>query len=180
MALAGLHPKSILASLAILALGVSLLACQPQDERAGLWLTGDRAAGPVADWSFTAAIEEIFVETRPWYGLRHSTTIWCVDLDGRLYVGSYGEEEKAWEKAVAHDAEARLRIDGQLHDVTLVPVTDPALRQALDARYDAKYDMQEVFGEDVPGWRYYRVGQSRGDVGSTRPERENTERARFG
>ena len=95
-------------------------------------------------------------------------------------MGSYGEEEKAWEKAVAHDAEARLRIDGQLHDVTLVPVTDPALRQALDARYDAKYDMREVFGEDVPGWRYYRVGQSRGDIGSTRPERENTERARFG
>ncbi len=36
MALAWLHPKSILGSLAILALGVSLLACQPQDERAGL------------------------------------------------------------------------------------------------------------------------------------------------
>lgn len=153
--------------LAVSGLLVAALACQPQDERAGLWLTGEAAAEPVGDWSFTAGIEEIFIETRPWYGLPHSTTIWCVELDGRLYVGSYGPEKKAWEEAIAHDPEARLRIDGRLYDVSLVAVTAPALIQSLTARYNEKYDMQEVFGEDVPEWWYYRVEPSRGARSST-------------
>jgi len=145
----------------------AVLACQPRDERAGLWLTGEAAAEPVEDWSFTEGIDEIFIETRPWYGLPHSTTIWCVELDGRLYVGSYGPEKKAWEKAIAYDPEARLRIEGRLYNVSLVPVTDPAMVRRLTARYNEKYDMQEVFGEEVPEWWYYRVEPSRGARGST-------------
>lgn len=162
MALRPFDPESTRARLAVLGLLIGILACQPRDERAGTWLMGQGTVGPVEDWRFTAGIEEIFIETRPWYGIRHSTTIWCVELDGQLYVGSYGEEKKAWEQAVARDPEARLLIGGRLHNVTLVPVTDAALGQALDARYGAKYDMQEVFGDDVPGWWYYRVEQPGG------------------
>jgi squalene-hopene/tetraprenyl-beta-curcumene cyclase len=130
------------------------------DERPGTWLEGEPFVGSVSDWTFTAGIDEIFIETRPWYGLPHSTTIWCVELEGRLYIGSYGDVEKAWEKAIAHDSAARLRIDGRLHEVTLVPVDDPRLNRKVDSRYGEKYDMGEVFGEDVPAWRYYRVEQS--------------------
>jgi len=38
-------------------------------------------------------------------------------------------------------------------------VTDRDLIEALDAAYARKYDMEEVFGEEVPNWRYYRVAQ---------------------
>jgi hypothetical protein len=133
------------------------LACQPKDERPGFGLRGERASGLVQDWRFTDAVEEIFIETRTWYGLRHSTTIWCVDLDGQLYIGSYDDEVKFWERNVARDPEARLGIDGLIYDVTVTPVAPSDLNRKLDERYASKYDMTDVFGDDVPAWRYYRV-----------------------
>jgi hypothetical protein len=144
--------------LVLLATLVSV-ACQPRDERPGLWLSGEPAEDKVADWSFTDEIQEVFIETRPWYGIPHSTTIWCATLDGALYVGSYGDETKSWERNIERDPEARLSIGGRIYDVSLVPVTDDERIRALDAAYASKYDMVEVFGEEVPDWRYYRVAQ---------------------
>jgi len=71
--------------------------------------------------------------------------------------GSYDEDVKYWERNVARRPEARLRIEGRLHDVTVTPVADTELDRSLDERYAAKYDMAEVFGDDPPPWRYYRV-----------------------
>lgn len=133
------------------------LACQPRDETPGLWLRGETVLERVDDWRFTNAVEEIFVQTRPWYGIAHSTTIWCVELDGELYIGSYGDQKKAWEKNVERDPEAELAIAGKLYPVTVTPVTEPGRIEALDAAYAQKYDMAEVFGEGVPEWWYYRV-----------------------
>jgi hypothetical protein len=138
---------------------VGLPACQPKDETPGVWLRGEVASEEVVDWRFTNEVQEIFVETRPWYGVPHSTTIWCVELDGALYIGSYGDEKKAWEKNVARDPSARLAISGKLHEVTVEPVTAPALTEALDAAYAQKYDMVEVFGDEVPEWWYYRAAR---------------------
>ncbi len=148
-------------ALCLVLLGIGLFAagCQPKDTRPGLWLTGERAETTVQDWRFTNDVEEIFVETRTWYGFRHSTTIWCVELDGHLYIGSYDDDVKFWERNVARNSAARLRIEGRIHDVTVTAVADPALSRELDARYSAKYDMAEVFGEDLPAWRYYSVAQ---------------------
>jgi hypothetical protein len=133
------------------------IGCQPEDVRPGAWLRGDAAGEPVDDWGFTDHIEEIFIQTRTWYGVPHSTTIWCATVDGNLYVGSYGDEKKTWEKNIARDPAARLRIDGILHDVTLAEVKDAALNAELDAAYTHKYDMAEVFGDELPPWWYYRV-----------------------
>jgi len=151
-----------LLQLALLAPLLLPIACQPKDERPGAWLRGESFAKPVADWSFAADSEEIFVETRPWYGIRHSTTIWCVVLDNVLYVGSYGDEKKSWEKNVARNSAARLSIDGKLYEVNITPVTAKNLATALDAAYAAKYDMEEVFGAETPPWWYYRVTQGSG------------------
>ncbi len=133
------------------------LGCQPRDETPGLWLRGEIVEEWVDDWRFTREIDEIFVETRPWYGIPHSTTIWCVELGGELYVGSYGDEKKAWEKNIASDARAELAIAGKLYRVTLTPVTARLQSEALDAAYAQKYDMAEVFGDALPSWWYYRV-----------------------
>ena len=156
--------------LSLLGLGLLFTACQPEDTRPGFWLKGQRANETVEDWRFTGDVEEIFVETRTWYGVRHSTTIWCVDLDGLLYIGSYDDDVKYWEKNVARNSAARLRIQDQIYDVTVTPVADRVLSERLDQRYAEKYDMAEVFGDDLPAWRYYRVrlwGQH-GDVGALR------------
>ena len=80
--------------LALLSVVLVATACQPEDETPGLWLQGETVEEKIADWSFSDDVEEIFIETRPWYRLPHSTTIWCVALDGGLYIGSYGEEKK--------------------------------------------------------------------------------------
>jgi hypothetical protein len=143
--------------LAALVAAVAVLGCQPEDETPGLWLRGEVALERVDDWRFTNDIEEIFVETRPWYGIPHSTTIWCVELGGSLYIGSYGDEKKAWEKNLARDPRVKLAISGKLYEVTLAPVTEPSQAEALDAAYAQKYDMAEVFGDVIPEWWYYHV-----------------------
>lgn len=149
-------PLRLLFLLALAALSVS---CQPKDVRPGLWLRGELVEERVDDWRFTEEIEEIFIETRPWYRIPHSTTIWCVERNGNLYIGSYGDEKKAWEKNVARSPDARLAIAGKIYEVTVTPVDDRAVTDALDAAYAQKYDMGEVFGDDLPEWWYYRVEQ---------------------
>ncbi len=148
-----------LSLLTALAVASGSIACQPKDVRPGLWVRGEAVEERVDDWSFTDEIEEIFIETRPWYGVPHSTTIWCVDLNGKLYIGSYGDKKKAWERNIARNPEARLAIQGKVYEVTVAPVTERDRIEALDAAYTQKYDMVEVFGEEVPDWRYYRVAQ---------------------
>jgi hypothetical protein len=138
---------------------LATLGCQPRDETPGLWLRGVSAEQRVDDWIFTDDIEEIFIETRPWYVLPHSTTIWCVELDGELYIGSYGDERKTWEGNVARNPVAKLSIAGMLYEVTVKPETGPGRIERLDEAYARKYDMAEVFGDELPEWRYYRVVQ---------------------
>ncbi len=150
------YPMRLLNSMMLVAV-IAALGCQPSDETPGLWLRGEVAVAPVDDWKFTRDIDEIFVETHPWYGIPHSTTIWCAELDGELYVGSYGEEIKTWEQHAVSDPQVELSIAGKLYPATLAPVTDRARNQALGIAYARKYDMAEVFGDELPSWRYYRV-----------------------
>lgn len=150
--------RHIAAIAALLLPGVLCSACQPEDERPGFWLSGESSTEALKDWRFTGEVEEVFIETATWYGVRHSTTIWCVDLDGDLYIGSYTEGDlKYWEENVARSPEARLRIEDRIYDVSVAPVANAELKERLDRRYAEKYDMAEVFGDDLPVWRYYRV-----------------------
>ncbi len=133
--------------------------CEPKDVRPGLWLGGEEVTTRVADWTFTDKTEEVFIETRPWYFIPHSTTIWCVQVDGNLYIGSYGNEPKTWEVNLERDAHARIRIHGKIYRVAVTRITDEALTSDIDVAYNQKYDMAAVFGSDVPEWWFYRVEQ---------------------
>lgn len=64
---------------------------------------------------------------------------------------------KYWEKNVARNPAARLRIQAQIYDVIVTRVANRELSERLDPRYAEKYDMAEVSGDDLPAWRYYRV-----------------------
>ena len=69
----------------------------------------------------------------------------------------YVLEHYDWERNLAHDPEARLRIASRIYDVTVTPVTSPELTGTLDTRYETQYDMEAVFGEAPPDWRYYEI-----------------------
>jgi hypothetical protein len=120
-------------------------------------MPGVAAEEQVENWNFTNDVDEIFIETRTWYRVPHVTTIWCVSLSGELYIGSYGEGKKYWEKNVARNADARVSIDGVIYEVRVDPITEPAAVAVLDAALNRKYDMQAVFGDEDPPWWFYRV-----------------------
>jgi hypothetical protein len=142
---------------------IAWTGCQPKDVKPGTWLRGDSIETKVTDWRFTDNAEEVFIQTPTWYLIPHSTTIWCKELDGELYIGSYGEsyevDAKKWEKNVARNPKAKLRIDGKIYDVNVTAVKDAALTARIDKAYNEKYDMAEVFGDDLPNWWFYLVKQ---------------------
>lgn len=119
--------------------------CEPQDRRPGLWVSGEVADTPAESWAFTDDIDEIFVETRTWYGIPHSVTTVVVAHDGTLYVPSLyrdgGEfpEPKYWNRNVASDPNVRLKIGDTLYEREAHLVTDPEERQAALAAFAEKY-----------------------------------------
>jgi hypothetical protein len=115
------------------------LGCNPRDVRAGLRLSGEEVAEPIADWSFTDAAKEAFLETRAWWG-RHSVTVWLVSVDGRLFVaGDNRGTRKRWVANLDRDPRARLAIGGRVYPLRARRVTDPVLWDRVTARYPVKY-----------------------------------------
>lgn len=152
-------PIAIRLSLVLLTLSVLAVGCEPKDVRPGLWLSGEEVSSPVENWQFTDEIDEVFIETRPWYGIPHSTTIWCVRVASDLYIGSYGEEKKYWEINILRDPRARIRIESKIYDVTITRLDDEVMYRAVSTAYRQKYDMATVFGKKIPPWSFYRVAQ---------------------
>jgi hypothetical protein len=135
-------PLETAAALAALCL---LAACEPSDRRPGLWLRGEVVAEPVSDWSFTSDVQEIFVETRTWYGIPHSVTTVCAADGADLFVPSVyfegGEypDARFWNRNVARDPRVRLGIAGRLYERRAVLVTGPEERARALAAFARKY-----------------------------------------
>jgi hypothetical protein len=132
--------------LAVAVLSLALLAgCAPRDRRPGLWLSGELAPEPVGDWSFTDDAQEIFVETRTWYGVPHSVTTVCAQAGGALYVPSLyfddGEfpDARFWNRNAVRDPRVRLQIGERLYERQAVVVADEAERAAALAAFARKY-----------------------------------------
>ena len=134
--------------LALLVLRVTGL--NPNERRAGLWLTGDLVTTPVTDWSFTDQYQTIKIQTRTWYLLPHSVTTFCTAYNGQLYVTSVyrpGVEYphgRNWNANVARNPHVCLKIGNQLHDRTLSYVTDPAEKAGVLQVKAKKYPQQKV------------------------------------
>ena len=97
--------------------------------------------GPVRNWRFSDAYEELYVETRTWYGLRHSVTIWGAAQGESLYLPSlyYGKEEfpngRFWNHNVFRDPRVRIKIGNRLFDGTADLVSDESeWNRAAEAR----------------------------------------------
>ena len=144
-------------------LGISSGGCrQPSHTQTGFRLEGKLSTAPVRNWSFTDEIDEVFLETTPWYLVPHSTTIWCASLEGRLFVGSSRDRgKKRWEQNAERNPDGRLRVLGKVYDVTIRPVEDDATALALDAAFATKYPTLRNFSRTAPKWWYYEIFQRR-------------------
>jgi hypothetical protein len=134
---------------------------EPRGEWPGLWISGDVAREPVADWSFTDEIEEILIETRTACGVPHSVTIWCVAIDGALYVGASAPdfpEERRWVRNVRRDPDVRLKIGGRIYERRLALITDPAHTDLVNRAFGRKYDYD--VDEDPDPVVYWRVADA--------------------
>ena len=112
----GLHGATRPGFLTLVTFVALTTGCQPSEMRPGLWLSGEVEAGPVRDWSFSHAEEEIFVETRTWYGIPHSVTTWGAAQGDVFYLPSlyFGDEEypdgRYWNSNVARDPRVRVKV----------------------------------------------------------------------
>ena len=126
-------------------LTLRFMGYEPRDGSTGFWLTGEVVTTPVTDWSFTEAIEEIFVETRTWYYIPHSVNTYCSIYNGKLYIfsayyqGGKFPENRYWNRNVLRDPRVRLKIGDQLFERTLSWVTDEADREAVLQTFVEKY-----------------------------------------
>jgi hypothetical protein len=71
--------------------------------------------------------------------LQTYTTMWVIRVADELYVRSAGGQDRPWYRHALATGTGRLRAGGIEHDVT-VDATDPAIHEAIDASYHAKYD----------------------------------------
>ena len=97
-------------ALALIGICAALIACEPSDQRPGLWLSGKPAEISPKDWRFTNEYKEIYVEVQTPYFIPHSVTIWCAELEGELYIGARNPEEKKWPGWVATSPQVKLKI----------------------------------------------------------------------
>ena len=126
-------------------LSLLIVGYEPQDQSPGLWLTGELATEPVADWSFTERHGEIFVQTRsPWF-IPHSVTAYCATYNDSFYLFSayYGGGDfpdlRRWNKNVVRDPRVRLKIGDQLFDQTLSYIDDESIRMPVHQAFVDKY-----------------------------------------
>ena len=66
------------------------------------------------------------------------TWIWCVAVDGELYVRGYNGTRSRWYAAALAHPDGRIHAAGQVFDVTFAPA-DAEFADRIDDAYRAKY-----------------------------------------
>ena len=135
----------------------SACGIEPSDERPGFGIRGEVTHEPVDDWSFTDEIEEILIETRTWYRIPHSVTIWCVSIEGALYVGaSFPDlpDERQWVTNVKRDPNVRLAIGSGIYERRLEPVESSEQTDFVNRVFGGKYHYDvDADPDPVAYWR---------------------------
>lgn len=155
--------RKLIATLALIVMIAGVSGCEPADRRPGMWLSGEVVTEMPDDWSFIAEHQEIFVETRPWYGIPFSVTTVIGTRDGKLYVPSIYSEEAAfpgtkyWNSVIADNPDVRLKIGDRLYEMRATPVQDLAeYRQGAAALAD-KYDSWAGWVKDEATAPYFVI-----------------------
>ena len=140
--------------LALALLTLRFIGFEPRDRSPGLWVSGELVTTPITDWSFTQAIEEIFVETRTWYYIPHSVSTYCSIYNDQLYLfsayyqGGEFPETRSWNQNVMRDPHVRLKIGNQLFERTVSWVTDATEKEGVLQTFIEKYPEWQSPGID--------------------------------
>lgn len=93
-------------------------------------------APPPGDWSFTADVSTIQLETRP--EDPYSVNIWAVGMGPVLYVHA-GANRANWVEHMEADADVRVRVEDKLYELRASRVEDPAEFRRFSDAYEEKY-----------------------------------------
>ncbi len=141
----------------------------------GLWLSGEVVREPVTDWSWVSDVSHpqrgntIMLETRTWYGIPYSVTILPTPRGDKLYIGGSARDArlerefpnyKQWWANVERDPRVRLKIDGEIYEMTAALVSDPAELAEILGRDPITTAVAEDGTEQVVAkWYYWQVFQ---------------------
>ena len=120
-----------------------LLGCEPEGQTPGLWLSGTYVETFPDDWSFSNDFSEIAIEVATPYFLPHSVTIWCVEVEGDLFLAAAAADSKNWPGWVDDDPDVVLKIGEEVYEATLVPMENSPELDRVRAAYVAKYNLGE-------------------------------------
>ena len=136
-----------------------LVGCSPSDATPGQWLRGDAADTLPQDWAFTDEFKEIFVEVQTPYFIPHSVTIWCAQVDGKLFIGARDPESKNWPGWIDKNSDIRLQIDNDIYSVSASALSDEATPGTLGAAYAEKYSLPPPTDGAPSNMRYWAIVQ---------------------
>jgi len=146
---------------AVLLFTLLLTACEPSDNRPGLWLSGKVEAFP-SDWSFSDDFKLIAVQVATPYGLPHSITIWCVQLEGTLYIAASRPESKRWPGWVEDDPDIKLKLGDRLFEGRLQRLNSTTEISPVSEAYTVKYQLTQnltVSDEGPSSWFWQVVAR---------------------
>jgi hypothetical protein len=150
--------KILIGAVALLVLVLVILRItgfNPKGPRPGLWLSGNLITTPVTDWSFANTYPIIEVQTKTWYLIQNSVTIWGVGYQDHLYLQAIGN----WKRNVIRDPHVRIKIGNELYDRTAAYVNDPAeywiVAQNMNKKYGNKWPLPKEVFPDV----FLRLGR---------------------
>src|SRR5262245_23686334 len=147
--------------LALAAAGCDRVGLNPNETRAGWRLTGQSVDAPVRDWSFTESIPKTQLETKAWWGW-HSVTVWCVTVDGRLFIATdYRPRPKRWVANLDADPSPSTATSSTSRSrARTSPGSDPALWDRVTSHPNARIGL---------AGKLYRVRASRVSPASRAP-----------
>jgi hypothetical protein len=142
----------------VLLFSLLLIACEPSDNRPGLWLSGEVEAFP-SDWSFSDDSKLIAVQVETPYGLPHSVTIWCVQVEGTLYIAASKPESKRWPGWVEDEPDVKLKLGDRLFEGRLQRLSSAEEISPVSEAYDIKYQLTQSLtsSEEGPSSWIWRV-----------------------
>ena len=125
-----------------------LLGFGPSGTRPGCQLEEPQVSAFITDWSFVSDVEEIALETTAPWG-RYSVTVWCVIVEGRLYLATDDRKEKRWVRHLDRNPDARVGINGRVYPVRAESLTGSEPWRAVMEGYARKYG-DEFLKHDFP------------------------------
>ncbi|MDP6377752.1 MAG: hypothetical protein QF921_18485 [Pseudomonadales bacterium] len=135
---------------------VTLAACEPQDQRPGLWLRGE-ARGHPEDWSFTDEHREVSLQVSTPYFLPHSVTIWCAADGESLYIGALDPEAKNWPGWVDEEPDVKLKVGGDVYELHARPLAGVEELEPVLEAFSAKYEFPLTPAPGARPTRYWRL-----------------------